>query len=70
MAIVFKDLQNLVSQSQQENTRRELFQRLQGKPFWIWNIKEHKQEEMASRQQSMPIHLSMATRQVPFQGIT
>ena len=37
VAIVFKDLQKLVSQSQQqqqkENTRKELFQRLQGKPF-------------------------------------
>ena len=34
MAIVFKDLQKLVSHSQQqkENTRKELFQRLQGKP--------------------------------------
>lgn len=49
MAIVFKDLQKLVSQSQQqeqkENTHKELFQRLQGKPFWIWNIEEHKQED-------------------------
>jgi hypothetical protein len=49
VAIVFKDLQKLVSQSQQqeqkENTRKELFQRLQGKPFWIWNIEEHKQED-------------------------
>jgi hypothetical protein len=38
--VVFKDLQKLVSQSQQqkENTCKELFQRLQGKPFWIWNM--------------------------------
>jgi hypothetical protein len=43
--IVFKDLQKLVSHSQQENTRKELFERLQGKPFWIWNIEEHKQED-------------------------
>ena len=48
MAIVFKDLQKLVSQSEQqkENTRKESFQRLQGKPFWIWNIDEHKQEDI------------------------
>ena len=43
MAIVLKDLQKLVSQQQKENTRKELFQRLQGKPFWIWNVEEHKQ---------------------------
>ncbi|MFL6338049.1 MAG: hypothetical protein ACJ718_02900, partial [Nitrososphaeraceae archaeon] len=47
--MVFKDLQKLVPHSQQqqkENTRKELFQRLQGKPFWIWNLVEHKQENI------------------------
>jgi hypothetical protein len=43
---VFKDLQKLVSRSQQESTRKELFQRLHGKSFWIWNIQEHKQEDI------------------------
>jgi hypothetical protein len=46
VAIVFKDLQNLVSQSQQQNVRKELFQRLQNKPFWIWDKEEDKQEDM------------------------
>jgi hypothetical protein len=47
VAIVFKHLQKLVSHSQHgENTSKELFQRLQGKPFWIWNIDEHKQEDI------------------------
>ena len=46
MAIVFKDLQKLVSKSQQENTRKELFQRLQGKPFWIWDKQQHKLEDI------------------------
>ena len=32
--------------------------------------KEHKQRQMVIRQQNMRIHLSMARRQVPFQGIT
>ena len=27
-----------------ENTRRYL--RLQGKPFWIWSIEEHKHEDV------------------------
>jgi hypothetical protein len=44
--VVFKDLQKLVSKSQRENSTKELFQRLQGKPFWIWNIEEHKQEDI------------------------
>ncbi|MFL6398543.1 MAG: hypothetical protein ACJ72J_03045, partial [Nitrososphaeraceae archaeon] len=44
--MVFKDLQKLVSQSQQENTAKELFERLQGKPFWMWNIEQHKHEDI------------------------
>ena len=48
MAIVFKDLQKLVSHSHQENTRKDLFQRLQDKPFWVWNIEEHKQEDITT----------------------
>ena len=43
--VVFNGLQKLVQHSQQENTRKELFQKLQNKPFWIWNIAEHKQED-------------------------
>jgi hypothetical protein len=43
--MMFKDLQKLVSQQQRENTSKELFQRLQGKPFWIWNVEEHKLED-------------------------
>ena len=46
MEIVFKDLHKLVSHSQQENTRKELFQRLQDKPFWIWNKQQHKLEDI------------------------
>jgi hypothetical protein len=43
--IVFKDLQKLVSKQQAENTRKELFQRLQAKPFWIWNVDEHRRAD-------------------------
>jgi hypothetical protein len=48
VAIVFKDLHKLVlsSHSQQQNIRKELFQRLQNKPFWIWGREEHKQEDV------------------------
>jgi hypothetical protein len=46
VAIVFKDLQRLVSQQQKENTSKKLFQRLQGKPFWIWDKHQHKLEDI------------------------
>jgi hypothetical protein len=48
VAIVFKDLHKLVSQSQQQqqNIRKELFQRLQGKAFWIWDKQQHKLEDI------------------------
>jgi len=42
--MTFKDLQRLVSQSQRESTGKELFQRLQEKPFWIWDKQQHKQK--------------------------
>jgi Terminase RNaseH-like domain len=45
-AIVFKDLQKLVSHSQQENICKDLFQRLQGKPFWMWDKQQHKLEDI------------------------
>ncbi len=44
--IVFKDLHKLVSQQQQDSTRKELFERLQGKPFWIWDKQLHKLEDI------------------------
>jgi hypothetical protein len=44
VTIVFKDLQKLVSHSQQEQ-QNTLFERLRDKPFWIWDIKDHKQED-------------------------
>jgi len=45
-SVLFRDLHNLVSQQQREHTRKELYQRLQGKPFWIWHIEQHKQEDI------------------------
>jgi hypothetical protein len=46
VTIVFKYLQKLVSHSQQENTRKELFQRLKDKPLWIWDKQQHKLEDI------------------------
>jgi hypothetical protein len=44
--IVFKDLQKLVAAQQRESTRKEIFSSLQGKPFWIWDKEQHKQEDI------------------------
>jgi hypothetical protein len=44
--VAFKDLHKLASRSQQENTRKELFARLQDKPFWIWDKEQHKQDDI------------------------
>jgi hypothetical protein len=46
VTIVFKDLQKLVSAQQCESTRKELFQRLQNKHFWMWNVEQHKLEDI------------------------
>jgi hypothetical protein len=43
--VTFKDLKKRVTlESAQRQSR--LFERLQNKPFWIWNIEEHKQEDI------------------------
>jgi hypothetical protein len=42
---MFKDLERLVQQSEQEhNLSNQVFEKLRNKPFWIWDIEEHKQE--------------------------
>ena len=45
-AMIFKNLHKLVSQEGKENTRKEVFQRLQNKLFWIWNVEQHKLEDI------------------------
>ena len=43
--MTFKDLKKRVSlEFSQEETR--LFERLKGKPFWIWDKQKHKQEDV------------------------
>jgi hypothetical protein len=43
--LTFKDLKKRVSlEITQEQSR--LFERLQNKPFWIWNIEEHKHQDL------------------------
>jgi hypothetical protein len=48
--LTFKDLQKLVqSHSQSGSEQNKLFERLRNKPFWIWNIEEHKLEDTKSK---------------------
>jgi hypothetical protein len=43
--LTFKDLRKrVVSETAQQQSR--LFEMLQNKPFWIWNIDEHKLEDI------------------------
>jgi hypothetical protein len=43
--LTFKDLKKRVSlETAQQQTK--LFDRLQNKPFWIWNVEEHKQQNV------------------------
>jgi hypothetical protein len=43
--VIFKDLQKLVQYSQQ-GQQNIFFESLRGKPFWIWNVEQHKQEDI------------------------
>src|SRR5919199_4551048 len=48
---MFKDLQKLVQQSEQERnsiTNAE-FERLRDKPFWIWDVEDHKKEDINTK---------------------
>lgn len=46
--VLFKDLQKLISAQQHESTRKELFIRLQDKPFWLWDREQHKHEDAST----------------------
>jgi hypothetical protein len=46
--LTFKDLKKRVGINQSLQNQTKLFERLQNKPFWIWDIKEHKQEDIIS----------------------
>jgi hypothetical protein len=47
--LTFKDLKKRVSLDAIQQQQSGLFERLQNKPFWMWNIKEHKQEDINTR---------------------
>jgi hypothetical protein len=46
--MTFKDLKKRITSSfNQQQTQS--FDKLQNKPFWIWNIEEHKQEDIKTK---------------------
>jgi hypothetical protein len=44
--VTFKDLKKRVCLETLAQQQFRLFERLQDKPFWIWNVEEHKQEDI------------------------
>ncbi|HZD82590.1 MAG TPA: DEAD/DEAH box helicase family protein, partial [Nitrososphaeraceae archaeon] len=46
--MTFKDLQKLIH-SQQNPEQSKLFQQLRNKPFWVWNVEEHKLEDIKTK---------------------
>jgi hypothetical protein len=49
--MTFKDLKKRImsSSSNQQQQQTQSFAKLQNKPFWIWNIEEHKQEDIKTK---------------------
>jgi hypothetical protein len=42
--VTFKDLRRRICVEAQQQSR--LFERLKNKPFWIWNVQKHKEEDI------------------------
>jgi hypothetical protein len=54
--VIFKDLKKIVSletttvkAAVQQQHQSRLFERLYNKPFWIWDIEEHKREDTRTK---------------------
>jgi hypothetical protein len=47
--MTFKELQKLVQSWQPNPEQARLVERLRNKPFCIWNIQEHKQEDIKTK---------------------
>jgi hypothetical protein len=47
--VTFKDLKKRVSLETTFQQQSKLFERLHNKPFWIWNIEEHRQEDIKTK---------------------
>jgi hypothetical protein len=47
VTMTFKDLKKRISSSNQQQTHS--FDKLQNKPFWIWDIEEHKLKDVRTK---------------------
>jgi hypothetical protein len=47
--VTFKDLQKLIQSQSDTSEQTKLFERLKNKPFWIWNVEDHKQEDIKTK---------------------
>jgi hypothetical protein len=45
--MTFKDLKKRITSSNRQQIQS--FDKLRNKPFWIWNIEEHKQEDIRTK---------------------
>jgi len=48
--LTFKDLKKRVILETTLQQQSGLFERLKNKPFWIWNVKEHKKEDVKTKE--------------------
>src|SRR3989440_12493369 len=47
--MTFKDLKKRITSSSYNQQQTQSFNKLQDKPFWIWNIQEHKLEDVRTK---------------------
>jgi hypothetical protein len=47
--MTFKDLRKRINSSNQQQQQIQSFDKLQNKPFWIWDIEEHKLEDVRTK---------------------
>jgi hypothetical protein len=47
--VTFKELQRLVQSLQSNPEQSRLLDRLRDKPFWVWSIEEHKQQDIKTK---------------------
>ena len=47
--MTFKDLRKRINGSNQQQQQAQSLDKLQNKPFWIWDVQEHKQEDMRTK---------------------
>ena len=47
--MTFKDLRKRISSSNQQQQQTQSFDKLHNKPFWIWNTREHKLEDVRTK---------------------